>query len=638
MENLYSLVNKTTTNDTKLSKIQFGYSVDNYKGVLEALKTAQANAVEYDDNVSGDDYGGLSSLGFDNNDMAEDSSACIWKMELGLFGSLPILYKDTQKYDVVCVKGDQDSHISSSGCNTQLPLILAADKVSPSRVGGSFTAGCYVDIDNLLVTYMNKFYTGAGADFTFTADICWQLVHKKCLVAQIIPANGGSSAEVLIVGKTQSSGGRLLLNPPVAVSGNLQSLGLTVKISGQGISDTVHPEGSKYRCPISNNSYSNDNGTVKDLTHNKYLKEWLAASAVSANVQDCLDIEQLPADKYYVKIYIPSSRKGLADGIIPAAKMPFNLFQSYTIGRFGTGNIPAGVNADVRRILECIQEACVKHNCKLFLPSDIKDMGQGGQIAFGSDGRWATSYRKNTQAMSGHFYIPVGWPMCPINQNFGGRSAQVQRRKGHPDQDSSSKAAPWVVVESQQQLTKEQLNERLDGELSSLSGQKLSGSMPREWYQERIRRSNIGRIKVYCNSASAQQFQSFFDEMWMIYGTAATIYNTGRPQDEQISTGEVLLRAAPCLCAINGTSPLHRDREDSNSGHGGGSAIDFDPSNNFATSNLNAHLGTPITKNMEVAYRPMLDVLYRLGGGWGGSYKFDCLNGGRRFDAMHIQF
>jgi hypothetical protein len=35
--------------------------------------------------------------------------------------------------------------------------------------------------------------------------------------------------------------------------------------------------------------------------------------------------------------------------------MPVNLFQSYSVGRFGEGNMPAGVNADVRRILECIQ-------------------------------------------------------------------------------------------------------------------------------------------------------------------------------------------------------------------------------------------------------------------------------------------
>jgi hypothetical protein len=42
-------------------------------------------------------------------------------------------------------------------------------------------------------------------------------------------------------------------------------------------------------------------------------------------------------------------------------------------------------------------------------------MGQGGATAFGSDGRWAGSYRKYSQSMAGHFYIPVGWPMSPIN-------------------------------------------------------------------------------------------------------------------------------------------------------------------------------------------------------------------------------
>lgn len=636
MENLYSLVNKTTTNDTKLSKIQFGYTVDNYKGVLEALKTAMSNTDDYESNVSGDDYGGLSSLRFDNNDMAEDSNACIWKMELGLFGSLPIYYIKNQKYDIVCVKGDQDSHITSSGCTTQLPLILASEKINPSSIGSSFTAGCYVDIDNMLVTYMNKFYTGAGVDFTFTADICWQLVHKKCLVAQIIPTNGGSSAEVLIVGKTQSSGGRLLLNPPVAVSGNLQSLGLTVKVSGQGISDTVHPEGLKYRCPLSNNSYSNNKGTVTDLTYKKY-KDWLGSSASDASVQDCLDIEQLPADKYYVKIYIHTDRQGIAETIIPKG-LPNGLYQAYSAGRFGQGNIPAGVNADVRKILECIQQACVKHNCKLFTHDDIKDVGSGGQTAFGSDGKWASSYRSYSKSMSGWFYIPKGWPMSTINQSFGGRDVSTQIAKGHPNQTNGSKLVPWVIVEGESEMSQEELNQRLDSELSSLTGQKLSGSMPREWYQERIRRSNLGRIKIYCNSASAQQFQSFFDEMWMIYGTAATIYNTGRPQDEQISTGEVLLRCAPCICAMNGGTPLQRKRDKSNTGHDAGSAIDFDPSNNAVTSSKQTHCSQcEIAKNMEVAYRPMLDVLYRLGGGWGGAYKFMGAET-RQFDGMHIQF
>jgi hypothetical protein len=46
MENLYNLVNKTMSNDTKLSKVQFGYTVDTYNGVLEALYNARAKLVK----------------------------------------------------------------------------------------------------------------------------------------------------------------------------------------------------------------------------------------------------------------------------------------------------------------------------------------------------------------------------------------------------------------------------------------------------------------------------------------------------------------------------------------------------------------------------------------------------------------
>ena len=128
--------------------------------------------------------------------------------------------------------------------------------------------------------------------------------------------------------------------------------------------------------------------------------------------------------------------------------------------------------------------------------------------------------------------------------------------------------------------------------------------------------------------------------MWSIYKDAATIYNTGRPVEEHVSASEILLRCAPCLCAINGQSGVHRSRKNNKgdwreAGHDGGAAIDFDPSHNGTTSSksVNCNL-TEIGKNMEVGYRPMLAVLYKLGGGWGGSYKF-CSG---KFDAMHIQF
>ena len=122
----------------------------------------------------------------------------------------------------------------------------------------------------------------------------------------------------------------------------------------------------------------------------------------------------------------------------------------------------------------------------------------------------------------------------------------------------------------------------------------------------------------------------------MIYGTAASIYNTGRPQEEQVSAGEIILRCAPCLCAINGTNCIHRVRNKSNKGHDAGAAIDFDPIHNAVTSTKETHCSQcEIAKNIEVAYRPMLHVLYSVGGGWGGAYKF---TNDRQFDGMHIQF
>ena len=112
----------------------------------------------------------------------------------------------------------------------------------------------------------------------------------------------------------------------------------------------------------------------------------------------------------------------------------------------------------------------------------------------------------------------------------------------------------------------------------------------------------------------------------------------GRSSEEQVSAGEILLRCAPCICAMNGNNSVHRSRKDKygnwrQAGHDGGCAIDFDPTNNGTTSSKETNCSaTEIGRNMEVAYRPFLHYLIELGGGWGGSYPF-CSG---KFDAMHV--
>ena len=69
-ENLYNLVNKTTSSENRQGKVQIGYTVDTYKGVLAALQQAQEVSRGSGGSVFGDDYSGLQDLRFDNNNFS----------------------------------------------------------------------------------------------------------------------------------------------------------------------------------------------------------------------------------------------------------------------------------------------------------------------------------------------------------------------------------------------------------------------------------------------------------------------------------------------------------------------------------------------------------------------------------------
>ena len=91
----------------------------------------------------------------------------------------------------------------------------------------------------------------------------------------------------------------------------------------------------------------------------------------------------------------------------------------------------------------------------------------------------------------------------------------------------------------------------------------MRGTKDKEWYKERERRANLGEIKIYCQGKGgiAEKFNNFFRQTFSIYKDATSIYNIGRALDEQISVSELMLRCAPCLCAINGGNGVHRSRK-----------------------------------------------------------------------------
>ena len=628
-KDLYDLVSKTTkNNESKINKVQIGYTVDSYKGVLSALKNVAANGVRSGGgSVMGDDYSGLTQLRFDNNNFSENVDAALWKMEFGLYGAVPLLDTENQKYLITATKGYTLESMNQTGNNKTIPPLLQPDILQNTwERGESFQNGVYIDIDDHLWKYMDKFFTGNVKKGAFTKEIVQALVTNRCLVAQIIPINGGSSVEALVIGKTGiTNNSRILASPCMFASQVFSQLGLTVNVAGSDGNFSILPEctNGKYRSPISGASYDAKTGAIKGLDVNsweKWLKKYHDASS--------FEIVQPSRIEFHVRIYIPANKRDTAEAYLPEG-FSQAIFNTYSSIRMGPGNIPAGLSADVNRMMECITQACEKFGCRLYTANDVKN-ARSCPTAMGSDGSWISKKGGGrSTSMAGEFAIPNGWPMSTINQNYGGRSGADQRAKGHPKQGSGN-AVPWVEVQEG----------RLDSALAGrLSGTILSGSMSREWYQQRIEKSNLGLVKIRCNSAVQNKFQQLFDNSWAVYGEAANIYNAGRPAEQQISAGEILLRCAPCICAINGNSGVHRSRMKDGkyrqTGHDGGCAIDFDPSNNYVTSSKDVNcFQQPIGKNMEVGYRPFLHYLYALGGGWGGSYKFcDGL-----FDSMHIQF
>ena len=634
-EDLYSLVTKNTQTDSKdtpnvSQKVQFGYSVDQYKGVLAALKQVQANVGGGGGNVMGDDLSKLSNLRFDNNDFSENAKAAIWRMDIGLFGALPIYYVGYQKHGIVRTDNYDPSSIASSANNRTIPYELVETNLQGTwERGEAFQNGVYVDVDTKLVKYFNKFFVGTSTVGTFNANIVWQLLHKRCLRAQIIPDDGVGECEALVIGKAPlKNSSRIFISPSMFASSSMKNLNMNIQLSGGGKSLTILPESSdsgNFRCEVKDAQYTLKDGSIKGFDVNAWEK-WLKNSIVGTDGAEAFSIMQPSPRKIYVRIYIPFDKRQEATAILPQGTSEA-IFNTYSAVRGGAGNIPAGLSADVTRMMECITEACNKFGCKLYTKADVVDR-TGSPGAMGQNPSWVSSKGGGQKgAMTGFFYIPQGWPMSTINQNYGGRSVSNQRSRGHPEQQNSDVLQPWVVPDQEGRL-----DSALSGRLSSTI---CSGAMPREWYQERLTKSNLGNIKIYCNKAVANQFQELFNRSWDVYAEAANIYNSGRRAEEQVSAGEILLRCAPCICAINGGSGVHRARSGRSAGHDAGCAIDFDPANNGTTSSKETNCNSmEIGRNMEVGYRPFLHYLIALGGGWGGSYKF-CSG---KFDAMHIQF
>lgn len=651
---LHALV-QNTTNKQNSGKIRLGYTVDSYSGVLAYLGNAIDNVgISYvGGSAMGDDYSGLGSIVFDDEGFSTDAQAALWRLPMGLMGSCPVRYSSSEKYTISSIEGNDETVIQNSGNLKQLPFVLSEDKLVTTNDTMKFESGAYINVRQKLVHYLNRMYTHGnteGGKTAFDERIAMTLIEKRCLVLQIV--SEGSNNELLICGQTPNGENKVLINPTILATSTGKSLGINLNATmAQNSNVSLIPASAEINCPIDGKSYNVKTGYIDGLNHQQF-KNWeqLGVDGQDTNYSPVV-LKQIEEKPIQIRIYIPEYKKNEALTVLPK-NVSENIFSSYVVRRTGSANIPAAANVQIQKMFEAIDKACNEEKLFLFKQSDIKESNESGTFGalFGKtkteQTAWISGNGQNT-AMAGFFYIPLGWPMCVINMNYGitdgdPRTVGDQLRKGLPTQAGEAEMKPWVVCVDANSDKTISNNTRMDAALNSLDSSILNGTKEQAWYNQRLQIADTGRIKIYCqsNGRIAEKFNELFSSMWQTYAHAAEIYNDGRPIEEKVSAGEIILRCAPCLCAINGAGCIHRSRWSKklkntrrSAGHDTGQAIDFDPSNNPA-GDKSVNNGCHIVKGMECAYRPLLHHLYRLGGGWGGSYTFM----GDSFDAMHIQF
>lgn len=319
---IYELVNKATQANSKMGKVQLGYTVDTYKGVLAQLQQINAN-------IGGTgSYDGLeqfsNSLRFDDNGWAISSDACLWEVEAKLCGSVPIKYIDNSKNGIVQVRGDTAEMMVKTGVVPYFPLSMTSDVSAVLDNGYTFPCGVYIDIANGAWKYMEHFFnSGTSAEGKIDDTVVQKLVENKCLYAQIINPNGGNSSEALVIGKTPNSysgnNSKILISPLLFATNALSHLGISVTVSGSGIpTQSLLPNNSqKYRSLIENASYDIKKGTIKELNVNNY-KNWSKYNAQMTGEADDIYIDQLLNQKCYIRLYIPSHKQAEARQILPS--------------------------------------------------------------------------------------------------------------------------------------------------------------------------------------------------------------------------------------------------------------------------------------------------------------------------------
>lgn len=605
-ETLYTFLKSATQQQSSSAdKVQFGYTVDSYKGVLEALQRNKNALVQNRGSVYGQQYQQGISVVFDENNFGDSYQSTLWKVELMLQGAMPIQNKNyPQIYEIRPTQGYTIQRMSESGVTNQCPPIASIEHLPQNEL----IVGAFLSLTHLQ-KYFEHFYENQLTDTSQKFNVAG-LIQNKLLRCQIVnPSGGGLSSECTVVGYTSTGDdSRLLLNPALFATSNFSTLGMDVYVQlAQGGVQKVCPAGESYMFGGGENcEYNAKTATIKGY-NSRSIRTKITADGNSTSTMT--NIVQFSSNQFWVKVYI--SDRAAAEGLVPKG-LRDTAYTPLTTNMFVKQFIGGNYDADVKAMLECIDEQARADALYKWTPEDIKK-----DTGFSFPGKGYNGEKRGllrcttplglTSKRAGRFTIPRGYPMYldPRNNSI-----------------ASGKERNDTAI------------------LSALGAKFREGKMDAAWYKKRLEIASQGTIQGRCqgNGRIGQKFTTLFQQIYNFYSRAASLYNfkynSNKPTEQQVTAGLMLLKCAPALCVI---SSFIRE-SNSNARHEHGQAMDFDAAGNGTTTDFEENLNRQIVKKMTTAYRPLLHYLYKGGGTWFGAYKVKMRGGTRKYDSMHIEF
>jgi hypothetical protein len=210
-------------------KLPIGYTVSEYKGVLDSLEKYKDGMGEVRRvmGIERSDFSGVSTASYDKNGMSINLDQPVWKMNLDVTGSC-VVQRGTS-YEIVKFPNENEEYSTKLGNNNLLPMKLDRNISNNLPKDLKFSVGAFVDLGNMALEYFNKYYVSQGE--YFTADKLAKLISSGCVSAQIIFPEKNDFKIVKVIGQTSiPKTACCYITTPILGTNDWQDCGIIVKI------------------------------------------------------------------------------------------------------------------------------------------------------------------------------------------------------------------------------------------------------------------------------------------------------------------------------------------------------------------------------------------------------------------------